>query len=120
MLEEDTGVESRYRGVCPDPSPMPRTLWNLDLRVDIRSANRHQAVNLSQGFPDFDGPEFVKHAAAAAIAEGKNQYARPYGSLELVRAIARDFSRSGIGIDPGAEVTVTRGAPRRFPRRSGL
>ena len=32
-----------------------------------RLANEHRAVNLGQGFPDFDGPEFVKEAAIAAI-----------------------------------------------------
>ena len=36
----------------------------------------HDAVNLGQGFPDFDGPESIKEAAIEAIREGRNQYCR--------------------------------------------
>ena len=75
-----------------------------------RLAIEHKAVNLSQGFPDFDGPGFVREAAGAAIASGKNQYARPYGELPLVEAIADWHARgTGIQVDPLAEVTVTSG-----------
>ena len=35
-------------------------------------ATRHGAINLGQGYPDFDGPEFVKEAGIAAIREGRN------------------------------------------------
>ena len=38
-------------------------------------ADEHRAINLSQGFPDFDGPGVVKEAALAAIRAGDNQYA---------------------------------------------
>jgi len=38
-------------------------------------ALQHQAVNLGQGFPDFDGPDAVKDAAVKAIRDGVNQYA---------------------------------------------
>ncbi|MFM9996830.1 MAG: aminotransferase class I/II-fold pyridoxal phosphate-dependent enzyme [Phycisphaerales bacterium] len=73
-------------------------------------ANRHGAVNLAQGFPDFDGPEFVKDAAARAIAEGKNQYGRMQGSLELNAAIVAAWKRSsGLDIDGESQVTVTAG-----------
>ena len=51
-------------------------------------AVRHEAVNLGQGFPNFDGPEFVKEAAARAIGAGHNQYARMSGIPELPAAIA--------------------------------
>lgn len=39
-------------------------------------ANTHKAVNLSQGFPDFDGPDIGRIAAQRAIDDGINQYAR--------------------------------------------
>ena len=42
-------------------------------------AVRHRAVNLGQGFPDFDGPDFVKEAAIDAIRAGRNQYCRTAG-----------------------------------------
>ena len=53
-----------------------------------RLAAEHNAVNLSQGFPDFDGPDFVKDAAKRAIDEHQNQYARSAGVPELVTTIA--------------------------------
>ena len=73
-------------------------------------ANAHQAINLGQGFPNFDGPEFVKAAAAEAMAHGENQYPRSFGVPALVEAIAARFSAdTGLPVDPMAEVTVTSG-----------
>ena len=73
-------------------------------------AAKHGAVNLSQGFPDFDGPDFVKRAAAQAMAEGMNQYARMSGLPALCAAVARHWERAtGVAIDPDAQVTVTSG-----------
>jgi aspartate/methionine/tyrosine aminotransferase len=73
-------------------------------------ALRHNAVNLSQGFPDFDGPEPIKRAAAEAIASGQNQYARMQGVPALNAAIVRWWERSsGQEIDGEAQVTVTSG-----------
>ncbi|MFO0873751.1 MAG: aminotransferase class I/II-fold pyridoxal phosphate-dependent enzyme [Phycisphaerales bacterium] len=73
-------------------------------------AQRHGAVNLGQGFPDFDGPDFVKDAAIAAIRDGHGQYARMFGVPALNEAIAARFALdSGLAFDPSAEVTVTSG-----------
>src|SRR5688572_27820846 len=73
-------------------------------------ALQHGAVNLSQGFPDFDGPDFIKTAAAEAMERGQNQYARMAGLPELVAAIARHWQRqTGEAIDEQAQVTVTSG-----------
>jgi L-glutamine---4-(methylsulfanyl)-2-oxobutanoate aminotransferase len=73
-------------------------------------ARRHGAINLSQGFPDFDGPEHVKEAAIAAIRAGHNQYARMFGEPVLNEAIAAWFARaSGVEADPEREITVTAG-----------
>jgi N-succinyldiaminopimelate aminotransferase len=69
------------------------------------------AVNLGQGFPDFDAPDFVKEAAVRAIRDGHNQYARPYGIPQLVEAIAVHQERfHGLRYDPLDEVTVVAGA----------
>src|SRR5512138_404765 len=74
-------------------------------------AVRTGAVNLGQGFPDFDAPEFVKEAAIRAIRDGQNQYARPYGVPALAEAIAGHQERfQGLRYDPLAEVTVVAGA----------
>lgn len=48
-------------------------------------AARHNAINLGQGYPDFDGPESVKATAIAAITAGQNQYAAGIGQLICAR-----------------------------------
>lgn len=73
-------------------------------------ANAHRAVNLSQGFPDFDGPDLGKLAAVAAMQDGHNQYAPMPGVPALREAIAEWASRvSQIECDPDREITVTSG-----------
>jgi len=70
----------------------------------------HGAVNLGQGFPDFDGPGWIKDAATRAMAAGHHQYPRMFGVPELNRAIAAQYSRrGGPTFDPEREVTVTTG-----------
>ncbi|MFA5907907.1 MAG: aminotransferase class I/II-fold pyridoxal phosphate-dependent enzyme [Vicinamibacterales bacterium] len=76
-----------------------------------RLANLHKAVNLSQGFPDFNAPSAVKEAACAAIRDDQNQYAPPYGTRELREAIAGDVaSRQGIPVNADEQVTVCCGS----------
>ncbi len=76
-----------------------------------RLAVEHRAVNLGQGFPDFDGPEFVKDAAIAAIRAGESQYCRSSGLPALNRAVAAHRKRFyGLEYDADAEVTVFSGA----------
>ena len=70
----------------------------------------HNAVNLSQGFPDFDGPDLGKLGAIEAMNAAKNQYAPMPGTPELRNAIASWASRvNGIDSDPDREITVTSG-----------
>jgi N-succinyldiaminopimelate aminotransferase len=74
-------------------------------------AVEHQAVNLGQGFPDFDGPDAVKEAAVQAIREGVNQYAVSMGAPALRKAIADHAERFyGMRVDPATMVAVTSGA----------
>lgn len=76
-----------------------------------RLAAEHGAVNLGQGFPDFDGPEAAKAAAVAALQAGDNQYAPMIGTPALRRAIAAHARRFyGQAVDADGEVTVTSGA----------
>ena len=72
-----------------------------------RLAVEHNAINLGQGFPDFEAPDFVKEAAVQAIRDGENQYSRSAGHPKLVEAIADTFE---IPVDPMDEVTVTCGS----------
>ena len=61
-----------------------------------QKANQAGAVNLAQGFPDFDGPEVVKEAACAAIRGACNQYAPSAGLPELRQLLAeRQAQRYG-------------------------
>jgi N-succinyldiaminopimelate aminotransferase len=79
-------------------------------------ANQHQAVNLSQGFPDFDGPEFIRQTAAEALLREPNQYAPMPGVPALRRAIAERFTRdTGLPVDADASVTVTCGCTEALP-----
>ena len=74
-------------------------------------ARQHSAVNLGQGFPDFDGPDVLKQSAQHAIAGHRNQYAQSQGEPELRRAIAEHAKRFyGMDVNPDTEVTVTTGA----------
>ncbi len=71
----------------------------------------HQAVNLSQGFPDFEGPSSVVDAAVAALRGGHNQYGRSMGVQPLVAAVAdHQARRYGITLDPMTQVMCTAGA----------
>jgi N-succinyldiaminopimelate aminotransferase len=76
-----------------------------------RLANEHGAINLAQGFPDFDGPDFAKEAAIEAIRAGHGQYARMSGVPVLNRALSQKYARHyGLSFDPDREITVTSGA----------
>jgi N-succinyldiaminopimelate aminotransferase len=74
-------------------------------------ANAVGAVNLAQGFPDFNGPEEVIEAAAAAMKKGLNQYAPAMGIKPLRDAISRRYQKSyDLKYDSDQEVTVLTGA----------
>ncbi len=74
-------------------------------------AASHNAVNLGQGFPDFDGPQALRDALTEAMNAGRNQYAPATGWPALRQQIARKcealYQRS---VDADTEVTVTSGA----------
>ncbi len=75
-----------------------------------RLALLHGAVNLGQGFPDFDGPDWVRQAAADALLNKPNQYAPTNGLPDLTAAIARRWAAATQSeIDPAATITVTAG-----------
>ena len=74
-------------------------------------AQRHNAINLAQGFPDFEGPSEMVEAAVEALRSGDNQYARSRGHPVLVEAIAEAQNRYyGLSYDPTDEVVVFNGA----------
>ncbi len=74
-------------------------------------AAKYGAVNLGQGFPDFDGPPEIAEAAIRAIRDGINQYAVGAGAPVLREAVAEHSARFyGMKVDPLTMVTVTSGA----------
>lgn len=81
------------------------------IREVTRWADESGALNLAQGFPDYDPPALVLQAAQRAIASGENQYSVTWGDPRLREAIARKVSRFwGVPIDPQRHITVTCGA----------
>lgn len=79
--------------------------------VMSKLAAEHDAINLSQGFPDFQPPKALAEKVTRAIAEGRNQYA-PMSGLEGLRVAIADMlaSHYGLSVDPLEEITVTAGA----------
>lgn len=73
-------------------------------------ARARGAINLGQGFPNWDGPDFVKEAAAASMRGGADQYPPMPGIPELRQAIAAHYGPLlGRDLDPASEITVTSG-----------
>lgn len=96
---------------------MPATSKRLEqftesvIRSMTRLALRHNAINLAQGFPDFDPPEALKTALAAAAQAGPHQYAVTWGAADFRRALATKQSRCmGMPLNPDEHVVVTCGS----------
>ena len=96
---------------------MPKTSRRLSqftesvIRRMTRVANQAGAVNLSQGFPDFDPPEALLQAAERSAREGPHQYAITWGAANFRAALARKQSRfMGLPLDPDAHIVVTCGS----------
>src|SRR5579863_9122757 len=81
------------------------------IREMTRLALKHNAVNLSQGFPDFAAPTEVKEAARQAISDDINQYAITWGAKPLRDAIVEKFERTqAVRYDPEREITICCGS----------
>ena len=79
--------------------------------VMTRLANEHGAINLSQGFPDFDADPALVDTVVRYLRGGHNQYAPMPGVLALREALAMKIERLyGHRYDPATEITVTSGA----------
>ena len=81
------------------------------IREMTRLAMEHEAINLSQGYPDFPAPEILKKAASDAIFADVNQYAITWGAKNFRDALVSKTKRFlGIDIDPEREITVSCGS----------
>ena len=95
----------------PQTSKRTSVFGESVIRRMTRVANAHGAINLSQGFPDFDPPEALLKAAERAARHGPHQYAVTWGAPNFRQALARKQSRfMGLPLDPDAHFVVTCGS----------
>ena len=81
------------------------------IRRMTRIANEHGAVNLSQGFPDFDPPQELKEALERVAAGSIHQYAVTWGAPNFRAALAKKQSKfMGFEINPDTQIAVTCGS----------
>lgn len=94
----------------PIRSKLPRTGSSI-FSVMSALANKHKAINLSQGFPNFGMPEELIELTYKYMKAGKNQYAPMAGVYELRDAIARKVKQLyNADISPDKNITITAGA----------
>lgn len=96
---------------------MPKTSQRTSLftesliREMSRVAQRHGAINLAQGFPDWDPPAALVQAAKDAMDAGRHQYAMTWGAPEVRHALAAKLTRfMSIAVDAESELVMTCGA----------
>ena len=93
------------------PAQRVREFGSSIIREMTRLSLTYDALNLSQGFPDFPAPPAVKAAAVAAIEQDANQYTVTWGVPALREAIAEKARRfNGLDPDPLTDITVACGA----------
>jgi aminotransferase len=81
------------------------------IRRMTRVSNQYGAVNLSQGFPDFDPPRAILDRLAEVSREDFHQYSVTWGAQNLREALAAKQSHyMGFPIDPDGEITITCGS----------
>ncbi|OGV68819.1 MAG: aminotransferase [Lentisphaerae bacterium RIFOXYA12_FULL_48_11] len=81
------------------------------IRSMTRLANKYQAINLSQGFPDFDPPEILLKSLERVAKDGPHQYSVTWGAANFRAALARKQSKfMGIELNPDENIVVTCGS----------
>ena len=80
------------------------------IRRMTRISDEYDAINLSQGFPDFDPPKELMEALARAAYQGPHQYSITFGAKNFRDALAKKQEKAvGRPIDPETEIVVTCG-----------
>ena len=81
------------------------------IRRMTRISAKYNAVNLSQGFPDFEPPKEITDRLAEVAKEGPHQYAVTWGAQNFREALAKKQEHfSGMSVDPNSEIVVTCGS----------
>ena len=92
-------------------SERTKTFDESMIRRMTRVANQFDAVNLAQGFPDFDPPQELQEALRTVAIKGPHQYAVTWGAVNFREALAKKQGRfMGLSIDPKLNVVVTCGS----------
>lgn len=87
------------------------TFTDSVIRRMTRISNKYGAVNLSQGFPDFEPPKQILERLAQVSREDFHQYAITWGAQNFREALAKKITHfSGVQVDPNAELVVTCGS----------
>lgn len=96
---------------------MPKTSARISgfgesvIRRMTRIANQHGAINLSQGFPDFDPPQALIEAGIGVMNSGPHQYAITWGAADFRQVLAaKQSSLMGVAIDPDRNTVITCGS----------
>ncbi|REA56876.1 methionine aminotransferase [Dyadobacter luteus] len=102
MSASDTGVVLK--------SKLPKVGTTIFTRMS-KLAEEYKAINLSQGFPEFDCSPELQHLLGKYVGSGKNQYAPMAGILPLREAISEKvYNASALTYHPETEITITSGA----------
>jgi len=100
--------------MLPDTQLIKSKLPNVGTTIFTRMsllAQQHQAINLAQGFPEFDCSPELKRLVTKYVQGGKNQYAPMAGVMALREAISKKvFESNETEYHPESEITITSGA----------
>ncbi len=81
------------------------------IRKMTRISNEYNAINLSQGFPDFEPPKEITQKLSEVALSGPHQYAITWGAKNFREAVAKKYEHfSGISVNPEEEIVVTCGS----------
>lgn len=95
----------------PELSNRTSSFTDSVIRRMTRVSNKYGAVNLSQGFPDFDPPKMLTDRLKEVAKEGPHQYALTWGAQNFREALAKKQEHfSGMKFDPDSEIVVTCGS----------
>lgn len=94
----------------PQISDRVQTFTDSVIRRMTRISNKYGAINLSQGFPDFDPPKEIMERLAEVALEGPHQYSITFGAQKLRQAVAEKQGKAiGREINPDTEIVITCG-----------
>ncbi len=92
-------------------NPAAKNLKQSVFSTITQLSNKHGAINLAQGFPDFDAPEWILEETRKVLGEGKNQYAPSFGVYSLREQISSLYQKLyNLTYNPENEVLITNGA----------